>query len=85
MDVSYRVLEGYLDGSWGDRRDTPEFTTIWKRIGKNMPRFEREDVSDTVGDRVLRLVIDATGMTLHNRGNRSAKSGTSRGVSSRCT
>ena len=54
LDISYRELQGFLEGSWGDKHETPEFTTIWKRIGKFMPRFKREDVSGTVKGRVLR-------------------------------
>ncbi len=68
LDISYRELEGYLDGSWGHEHDIPEFTTIWKRIGRAMPRFEAGDVSGTTHGRVLRLVVDATGIALHNRG-----------------
>lgn len=68
LDASYRVLEGFLDGSWGKEHAIPEFTTIWKRIGKTMPRFEQEAISSTVEGRVLRLVIDGTGVAMHNRG-----------------
>ena len=68
LGVSYRELEGYLDGSWGHEHNTPEFTVIWKRIGKNMPKLQAEDTSAAVDGRVLRLVVDATGMAMHNRG-----------------
>ena len=68
LGVPYRELDGYLDGSWGHEHNTPEFTAIWKRIGKNMPKLQAEDTSAAVEGRVLRLVVDATGMAMHNRG-----------------
>ena len=33
-DPSHRVLEGFLDGGCGETHGMPEFTAIWKRIGK---------------------------------------------------
>lgn len=48
LNLSYRVLEGFLDGSWGKTHDTPEFTTVWKRTGRAMPRFKPEAISGTV-------------------------------------
>ena len=68
LDISYRELEGFLDGCWGKGHEIPEFTTIWKRIGKTMPRFKQEDISCTVKGRLLRLVVDGTGLAMHNRG-----------------
>ena len=81
LDISYRELQEFLEGSWGYKHETPEFTTIWKRIGKAMPRFKQEDVSGTVEGRVLRLVVDATGLALHNRGSRYVSGGASREAS----
>ena len=33
-----------------------------------MPRFKQEDISCTVKGRLLRLVVDGTGLAMHNRG-----------------
>ena len=53
--------------SWGKDR-APDYSSIWKRIGKTMPKFERNDMFDRVPGRTIRLVPDSTGVRLGNGG-----------------
>ena len=66
MNVSYRDYWGQLSGAWGDGR-TPHYVTIWRRVGNAMPTFQHEP-EFTLGDGVLRVVVDSTGVANSNRG-----------------
>ena len=47
LGIGYRECERYLVASWGRDR-APDYSSIWKRIGKTMPKFERSDMLDHV-------------------------------------
>ena len=67
LGIGCRECEGYRVASW--RRDrAPDYSSIWKRIGKTMPKFERNGMLDCVPGRTIRLVPDSTGVKLGNRG-----------------
>ena len=51
----------------GGRDRAPDYSSIWKRIGKTLPKFERNDMFDCVLGRTIRLVPDSTGVKLGNR------------------
>ena len=63
---SYRDCEGFLWDTFGPDR-TPEFTTLWRRIGNIMPTFEHNP-EFTIKEGVMRVVVDSTGMKNTNRG-----------------
>ena len=60
LDISYRELEGFLDGCWGKGHEIPEFTTIWKRIGSRTPscrqkiRYYKEIIRHIIACLLLR-------------------------------
>ena len=56
-----------MEASWG-RGMAPDYSSIWKRIGKTMPKLERNDMFDCAPGRTIRLVPDSTGVKLGNRG-----------------
>ena len=60
-------VRGYPAASWGRDR-APDYSSIWKRIGKTMPKFEGNGMFDCVPGRTIRLVPDSTGVKLGNRG-----------------
>ena len=67
LGIGYRECEGYLVASWGKDR-APDYSSIWKGIGKTMPKLERNGMFDCVLGRTIRLVPDSTGVKLGNRG-----------------
>ena len=67
LGIGYHTGERYLAASWGRDR-APDYSSIWKRIGKTMPKFERNDMFDCVLGRTIRLVPDSTRVKLGNRG-----------------
>ena len=54
---------------WGKDR-APDYSSIWKRIGKTMPKLERNGMFDCVLGRTNRPVPDPTGVKFGNRGGR---------------
>ena len=63
---SYRDCWGFLWKTFGDSR-TPDYTTIWRRVGNKMPAF-KHDPEFTLKEGVLRVAIDSTGIANSNRG-----------------
>ena len=39
VNESYRDCWGYLTESWGESK-APHYTTLWRRMGDNIPLFE---------------------------------------------
>ena len=69
LGMGYRECEGYLVAGWGRDR-APDYSSIWKRIGKTMPKLERNGMFDCVPGRTIRPVPDLTGVKFGNRGGR---------------
>ena len=66
LGAECRECEGYPVASWGRSR-APDYSSIWKRIGRTMPKFERNDMFDHTLCRTIRPVPDSTGVKLGSR------------------
>ena len=64
---SYRRCRGKLARCWPGK-EIPDFSTIWKRIGKSMPEFEQDHAFRPEPGSAVRLAVDSTGIKNSNRG-----------------
>ena len=67
LGIGYRKCESCLAASWGRDR-APDYSSIWKRIGKTLLKFEGNDMFGHVLGRTIRRVPDSTGIKIGNRG-----------------
>ena len=64
---SYRRCMGKLKKCWRGK-SVPDFSTVWKRIGPTMPKFELDGAFRPEPGKTVRLVVDSTGIKNGNRG-----------------